>query len=112
MQVGSAGRSQPRGPALGAAREREDLVAEPVAARARVLHDVAGVDERAEQPVGRAAAVAGALGDLDQAGVLDGGERLEHGEAADERVNGGVAGGGHACSSGVRNRKSTQQETG
>src|SRR5439155_14259576 len=87
LEVRTGRRAQPRGPHLRPAGEGEQLVAEPVAVRAPVLNDVAGVDERPEQPVRRAALQPGALRDLYQADLVAAGDGLEHGETARERVD-------------------------
>ena len=70
--------------------ERQDLVPEPVQRRARVLHDIPGLDQRAEQPMRRAAPELQAVGDLHHPGVLNAGKQLEHGEAANKRMDRGV----------------------
>ena len=74
-----------------------------------------GKRQRSEQTMRSAPPMAGAFGDLDQPGLFDAGQRLQHGEAANERMDGGIAGGRHTlhrASSGVQNPESTPREAG
>ena len=55
---------------LGPARQLDDLVAEAVAARLRVLHDVAALDQRGQQPMRRARLQARAMRELHEADLV------------------------------------------
>ena len=82
-------------PLLQAAGDLGHLVAEHVAAGARALCHVAALGQRREQPVDRARDEAGAVGELGDAELVAGGERLEQVECAIEGLDAVATRSGH-----------------